>query len=77
MSNPRPRNTKTTPTHCRERRGCENINTDPRIVKNFLVVVNIEHVRGPKCVMVRKIKFCMGVYLKESTCYNMAQTSNV
>ena len=32
--------------------------TDARIVKNFLVVVKIEHVSGPKFVIVMKMKFC-------------------
>lgn len=59
VSNPSPRNTKTTPTHCRPRRGWENIITEPRMVKNFRVVVKIEQVSGPKCVTVKKIKFCV------------------
>ena len=31
--------------------------TEPRNVKNFLVVVKIEQVRGPKLVIVVKMKF--------------------
>lgn len=48
----------TTPTHCRERRGLPKNKTDARIVKNFLVVVMMDVVRGPKVVTVRKMKFC-------------------
>lgn len=32
--------------------------TEHNIVKNFLVVVAIEHGRGPKFDTVRKMKFC-------------------
>ena len=35
--------------------------TEPRMVKNFLVVVKMEHVRGPKLVMVVNMKFCVCV----------------
>ena len=56
MSSPSPRNTKTTPIHCRGRRGLANSTTDARMVKNFLVVVKMEQVRGPKWVMVVKMK---------------------
>ena len=31
------------------------------MVKNFLVVVKMEHVRGPKLVMVVNMKFCVCV----------------
>ena len=31
------------------------------MVKNFLVVVKMEHVRGPKLVMVANMKFCVCV----------------
>ena len=55
---PSPTNTITTPTHCRMRRGLPNIITEARIVKNFLVVVMIEVVSGPKAVTVRKMRFC-------------------
>lgn len=34
-----------------------NSNTEPRMVKNFLVVVMMEQVRGPKLATVMKIKF--------------------
>jgi hypothetical protein len=33
------------------------INTEHKIVKNFRVVVKIEHVNGPNHSIVRKIKF--------------------
>ena len=56
-SNPKPRNTKTTPTHCRDIKGLLKIMTEPRNVKNFLVVVKMEQVRGPKLVIVVKMKF--------------------
>ena len=49
--------TKTTPIHCRGNRGLLKIMTEPRNVMNFLVVVKMEHVRGPKLVMVVKMKF--------------------
>lgn len=35
-----------------------NNKTEAKIVKNFLVVVMIEVVRGPKVVTVKKMKFC-------------------
>ena len=34
-----------------------NIMTEAKMVKNFLVVVMIEHVRGPKAVTVINMKF--------------------
>ena len=49
--------TKTTPTHCRGNMVLLNMMTEPRNVKNFLVVVKMEQVRGPKLVMVVNIKF--------------------
>ena len=58
ISNPRPMNTSTTPNHCLLRREFPNMRTEPRIVKNFLVVVKIEHVRGPKFVIVVKMNIC-------------------
>ena len=57
MSSPSPRNTSTTPAHCRLTRALPKITTDARMVKNFLVVVKMEHVRGPKLVMVVKMKY--------------------
>ncbi len=54
---PRPTNTIATPTHCLRSRVLPNNSTEARIVKNFLVVVMMEVVRGPKFVTVRKIKF--------------------
>ena len=51
-------NTKTTPIHCRDNKGLLKIMTEPRKVKNFLVVVKMEQVRGPKFVIVVKMKFC-------------------
>ena len=32
--------------------------TEPRMVKNFRAVVKMEQVRGPKVVMVVKMKIC-------------------
>ncbi len=31
------------------------------MVKNLRVVVKMEHVSGPKCITVRKMKFCVCV----------------
>ena len=61
MSSPSPRNTSSTPAHCRVTRALPKITTEARMVKNFLVVVKIEQVRGPKLVMVVKMKYCMCV----------------
>ena len=57
-SKPKPTNTNTTPTHCLNKRLLPNRTTDPRIVKNFLVVVIMEHVKGPNVVTVVKINIC-------------------
>ncbi len=54
---PSPKNTKATPTHCLGRRGFMKMITDAKMVKNFLVVVMMDVVRGPKWVTVRNIKF--------------------
>ena len=58
LSSPRPAKTRSTPPHCLGRSGLENRMTDPRMVKNFLVVVIMEQVSGPKVVTVTKIKCC-------------------
>lgn len=58
MSNPSPKNTRATPNHCLPCSGLLKISTEPRMVKNFLVVVKMEHVRGPKLLMVVNMKFC-------------------
>lgn len=57
LSAPRPTNTLTTPTHCLVVNRLPNSRTDPRIVKNFLVVVTMEHDNGPKLATVMKMKF--------------------
>ena len=58
LSSPRPTNTDTTPIHCLATRALPNSSTEASIVKNFRVVVIIEHVNGPKFATVMKIKFC-------------------
>lgn len=55
---PRPRNTNATPTHCLGMTGLLKMTTDAKMVKNFLVVVMMEVVSGPKLVIVMKMKFC-------------------
>lgn len=44
------------PDHCRVLMELPNRRTEPRMVKNFLVVVTMEQVRGPKLTTVRKMK---------------------
>ena len=51
-----PINTKMLPSHCLCDIGLPNKNTEPNIVKNFRVVVIIEHVRGPNDVIVVNMK---------------------
>ena len=46
-----------TPNHWRAISEFPNSNTEPRMVKNFRVVVMMEQVRGPKLATVMKIKF--------------------
>ena len=58
MSNPSPKNTRATPNHCLPCSGLLKMSTEPRMVKNFLVVVKMEQVRGPKLLMVVNMKFC-------------------
>ena len=48
--------TRMVPTHCIVVMTLPNSRTEPRIVKNFLVVVTIEQVRGPKYTTVIKMK---------------------
>lgn len=43
------------PVHCRVLMELPNRRTEPRMVKNFLVVVTMEQVRGPKLTTVRKM----------------------
>lgn len=52
LSSPRPRNTSTVPAHCLEFMGFWKIITDPKMVKNFLVVVMMEQGKGPNDVTV-------------------------
>lgn len=51
-----PRNTRMVPTHCIVLMTFPNKITEPSMVKNFLVVVMMEQVRGPKYTTVIKIK---------------------
>lgn len=51
-----PRKTSTVPSHCKEVMTFPNRRTEPRMVKNFLVVVTMEQVRGPKLTTVMKMK---------------------
>ena len=44
------------PTHCMELMGLAKKITEAKMVKNFRVVVMMEHVRGPKYTTVMKIK---------------------
>lgn len=53
---PSPRKTRTVPVHCSVLMELPNSRTEPRMVKNFLVVVTMEQVRGPKLTTVRKMK---------------------
>ena len=58
LSNTSPLNTIPVPSHCLAMRVLPKNITEPRIVKNFLVVVMMEHIRGPNSVTVMKMKFC-------------------
>lgn len=51
-----PRKTRMVPTHCIVLMTLPNRITEPRMVKNFLVVVTMEQVRGPKYTTVIKMK---------------------
>lgn len=44
------------PSHCKGVMTFPNNSTEPRMVKNFRVVVTMEHVRGPKYTTVIKMK---------------------
>ena len=57
-SSPKPRNTKATPTHCLVNKTLPKMTTEASKVKNLRVVVMMEQVRGPKLVMVVKMKIC-------------------
>ncbi|KAK2564800.1 hypothetical protein P5673_011488 [Acropora cervicornis] len=57
LSSVNPVNTNATPIHWRAIRELPNNNTEPKMVKNFRVVVIMEHVRGPKFATVMKMKF--------------------
>lgn len=50
-----PKKTRMVPNHCRGLITFPNSNTEPRMVKNFRVVVTIEQVRGPKYTTVIKM----------------------
>lgn len=51
-----PMNTRMVPNHCKGAMTLPNNSTEPRMVKNFLVVVTMEQVRGPKYTTVIKMK---------------------
>lgn len=53
-----PRNTRTVAIHCLAKRLLPKNKTDPKTVKNFLVVVTIEHGSGPNSATVKNIKYC-------------------
>lgn len=53
-----PRKTRMVPSHCKGVMMFPNNSTEPRMVKNFLVVVTMEQVRGPKYTTVIKMKVC-------------------
>ena len=57
LSSVSPVKTQKTPNHWRVIRELPNSSTEQRMVKNFLVVVMMEHVRGPKFATVMKMKF--------------------
>jgi len=52
----RPIKTNTDPSHCSWVNLFPNSSTEPKTVKNFLVVVTIEHGSGPKSVTIIKMK---------------------
>ena len=56
LSMARPMKTSTAPNHCFDDIGLLKMITEPSMVKNFRVVVMIEHFSGPNDVMVVKIK---------------------
>lgn len=51
-----PRKTRMVPNHCTGLMRFPNSSTDPRMVKNFRVVVMMEQVSGPKYTTVMKMK---------------------
>ena len=57
-SNNNPENTIKVPIHCLGIKLLPKKITEPRTVKNFLVVVMIEQGKGPKSATVRNIKYC-------------------
>ena len=50
-------NTKAAPIHCLCPRALPKMTTEPRTVKNFLVVVQIEQGSGPKSETHQKMKY--------------------
>ena len=54
----KPVNTTIAPIHCRINNTFPNKITEPKTVKNFLVVVITEHGNGPNSVTVKNIKSC-------------------
>ena len=54
----KPKNTISVLNHCLRERLFPKINIEPKTVKNFLVVVIIEHGNGPNSATVRNIKYC-------------------
>lgn len=53
-----PANTRATLVHCTLVNSCPKCSTDSSIVKNFLVVVMVVHIRDEYQVIVRKMKIC-------------------
>lgn len=53
-----PENTINVPIHCLEVKLLPKISIEPKTVKNFLVVVIMEHGNGPNSATVRNMKYC-------------------
>lgn len=62
----KPAKTKAVPNHWRLERLFPKNSTEQRTVKNFLVVVTMEHDSGPKCDTIIKIKSCPSAPAKAS-----------
>lgn len=54
----KPVNTIKVLIHCLGKRVLPKINIEPRTVKNFLVVVIMEHGNGPNSATVKNMKYC-------------------
>lgn len=62
----RPTNTINVLIHCLGKRLLPKINIDPKTVKNFLVVVIMEHGNGPNSATVKNMKYCPNAPAKEN-----------